>query len=47
MIDWFMCDVTEPPITADLTVQELKSIAENRFINDIQICKFPCHIRLV
>ncbi|GBN04612.1 hypothetical protein AVEN_214982-1 [Araneus ventricosus] len=24
MIDWFKCDVTEPPITADLTVEELK-----------------------
>ncbi|GBN71692.1 hypothetical protein AVEN_162476-1 [Araneus ventricosus] len=29
MIDWFKCDVTELPITADLTVKELKSIAEN------------------
>ncbi|GBM19097.1 hypothetical protein AVEN_236917-1 [Araneus ventricosus] len=36
MIDWFKCDVTEPPITADLTLEELQSIAENGSIKDIQ-----------
>ncbi|GBO09594.1 hypothetical protein AVEN_108148-1 [Araneus ventricosus] len=29
MIDWFKCDVTEPPIRAELAVEELKSTAEN------------------
>ncbi|GBM60904.1 hypothetical protein AVEN_235165-1 [Araneus ventricosus] len=47
MIDWFKCDVTEPPITADLTVEDLKSIAENGSIKDLQIYKFPCHIQSV
>ncbi|GBO17472.1 hypothetical protein AVEN_199727-1, partial [Araneus ventricosus] len=47
MIDWFKCDVAEPSITADLTVEELKSIAENGSIKDIQIYKFPCHTRSV
>ncbi|GBM14184.1 hypothetical protein AVEN_61001-1 [Araneus ventricosus] len=43
MIDWFKCDVTEPPITANLTVEELKSIAENGSIKDTRIYKFSCH----
>ncbi|GBM27042.1 hypothetical protein AVEN_256964-1 [Araneus ventricosus] len=46
-IDWFKCDVTEPPITADLTVEELKPIAENGSIKDLQIYKFPCHAQSV
>ncbi|GBM13661.1 hypothetical protein AVEN_148185-1 [Araneus ventricosus] len=37
MINWFKCDVTDPPITADLAVEELKSIAENGSIKDIPI----------
>ncbi|GBM45722.1 hypothetical protein AVEN_162190-1 [Araneus ventricosus] len=47
MIDWFKCDDTEPPITDDLTVAELKSIAENASIKDLQIYKFPCHTQTV
>ncbi|GBM20948.1 hypothetical protein AVEN_253740-1 [Araneus ventricosus] len=35
MIDWLKCDVTEPLITADLTVEELKSIAENGSTKDL------------
>ncbi|GBL62145.1 hypothetical protein AVEN_225590-1 [Araneus ventricosus] len=47
MIDWLKCDVTEPPITDDLTVEELKSIAENASIKDLEIFKFPCHTKTV
>ncbi|GBM13456.1 hypothetical protein AVEN_40400-1 [Araneus ventricosus] len=47
MIDLFKYDVTEPPITADLTVEELKSIAENGSIKDLQFYKFPCHTQSV
>ncbi|GBN26634.1 hypothetical protein AVEN_102707-1 [Araneus ventricosus] len=47
MIDWFKCNVTEPPITVDLTVEELKSIAENGSVKDLQIYKFPCHTQSV
>ncbi|GBM69097.1 hypothetical protein AVEN_178176-1 [Araneus ventricosus] len=48
MIDWFKCDViTEPPIAADHTVEELKSIAEDGFIKDLQIYKFPCQAQSV
>ncbi|GBL95628.1 hypothetical protein AVEN_24831-1 [Araneus ventricosus] len=36
----------QPPIS-DLTVEELKSIAENGFIKDLQIHKFPCHTQSV
>ncbi|GBM22069.1 hypothetical protein AVEN_137378-1 [Araneus ventricosus] len=43
MIYWFKCDVTEPPITTDPTVEELNTIAENGSTKDIQIYKFPCH----
>ncbi|GBM36184.1 hypothetical protein AVEN_218204-1 [Araneus ventricosus] len=47
MIYWFKCDVTEPQLTADLTVEELKSIAENGSIKGIQISKFQCHTESV
>ncbi|GBN44838.1 hypothetical protein AVEN_142295-1 [Araneus ventricosus] len=47
MIDWFKCDVTEPPIADDLTIEELKSIAENASIKDLQTYKFPCHTQTV
>ncbi|GBM51875.1 hypothetical protein AVEN_186167-1 [Araneus ventricosus] len=47
MIDWFKCDVTEPPITDHLAVEEQKSIAENASIKDRQIYKFPCHSQSV
>ncbi|GBM43353.1 hypothetical protein AVEN_166097-1 [Araneus ventricosus] len=47
MIDWFKCYVTEPPITADITVKELKSIAENGSIKDLQIYKLLYHTQSV
>ncbi|GBM89665.1 hypothetical protein AVEN_2284-1 [Araneus ventricosus] len=47
MIDWFKCDVTEPPITADLIVEELKSIAENESMKDLEIYKFLFHTQLI
>ncbi|GBO31740.1 hypothetical protein AVEN_89920-1 [Araneus ventricosus] len=47
MIDWFKCDVTEPPIADDLTIEELKSTAENASIKDLQIYKFPYHTQKV
>ncbi|GBN27946.1 hypothetical protein AVEN_147943-1 [Araneus ventricosus] len=47
MIEWFKYDVTEPPITADFTAEELKSIAENGSKQDLQIYKFPCHTQTV
>ncbi|GBN64215.1 hypothetical protein AVEN_14001-1 [Araneus ventricosus] len=47
MIEWFKCDVTEPPITADLIIEELKSIAENESIKDLQIYKFPFHTQSI
>ncbi|GBM64934.1 hypothetical protein AVEN_66125-1 [Araneus ventricosus] len=40
MINWFKRDGTEPPITADLTVEEQKSIAQNVF-------KYPFHTQSV
>ncbi|GBL89419.1 hypothetical protein AVEN_225927-1 [Araneus ventricosus] len=40
-------DVTKPPITAELTIEDLKSIAENRSIKDLQNYKFPCHTQSV
>lgn len=47
MIDWFKCDVTMSPTTADDTVEELNSNAENGSIKDLQIYKFPCHTQTV
>ncbi|GBN25375.1 hypothetical protein AVEN_61755-1 [Araneus ventricosus] len=47
VIDWFKCDVTEPPITSDLTVEELKSVAKNGSKKDLQIYKFPCYTQSV
>ncbi|GBM36889.1 hypothetical protein AVEN_14879-1 [Araneus ventricosus] len=35
MIDWFKCDFTQPPITANFTVEQLKYIAENGSIKDL------------
>lgn len=47
LIHWQSLDVTEPPLTANLSPEMLKEIVENGFDPEDNILLFPCHTQAV